>query len=236
MKRLAARLLATMRCDVRLQFRNGFYYAAAFVATLWIILLRQFPALDLSELLPGLVVANMLINTFYFIGGLVLLEKGEGTLQAQVVTPLRTSEYLAAKVLTLALLSLAEALLIVAFTYGLRFNILWFTVGIAAVATLFSLYGFAVVARYEEINTYLIPSMAYTSVLLLPLVDYFKLWQSPLFYLHPAQAPLLLVQAAFQPLAPWQIIYGVSYTTLWIGVFYIASQRAFDRHIVVRAG
>jgi fluoroquinolone transport system permease protein len=230
------RLFATMVCDIRLQFRNGFYYAAGFVALVMALLLNQVRLFDLALLLPIFVLGDIQVNTFYFVGGLVLLEKGEGTLAAQVVTPLRTGEYLAAKVGTLALLSLIESLIIVVAAYGSGFAVLPLVGGVVLLAVLYTLYGFVVVARYDSINSYLLPSVAYTAVLSLPLLDYFGLWQSWLFYLHPIQAPLLLLRAAFEPLAPWQLVYGVLYSAFWIGLMYLASRRAFDRFVIEREG
>ena len=83
------RLRAAMKADARLQQRNGFYAAAAFVAVCMIPLLRRVSPDGLILLLPPLVLLNMQVNTFYFMGGLVLLEKAEGSLQALTVTPLR---------------------------------------------------------------------------------------------------------------------------------------------------
>lgn len=230
------RLLTTMMCDIRLQFRNGFYYAAGFVAVVMALLLSQIRLVEIGFLLPIFVLGDILVNTFYFVGGLVLLEKGEGTLTAQVVTPLRKGEYLAAKATTLALLALIESLIIVIAAYGLGFAVLPLVAGVVLLAVLYVFYGFIVVARYDSINSYLLPSIAYTTVLSLPLIDYLGLWQSWLFYVHPIQAPLLLLRAAFQPLATWQLIYGVLYSALWIGLMYLASQRAFDRFVVGREG
>ena len=48
-----------------------------------------------------MIMGNLVIGTFYFMGGLVLLEKDEGSLEARVTTPLKPTEYLSAKVLTL---------------------------------------------------------------------------------------------------------------------------------------
>jgi fluoroquinolone transport system permease protein len=230
------RLFATLVCDIRLQFRNGFYYAAAFVTVVMALLLNQVRMFDLALLLPIFVLGDIQVNTFYFVGGLVLLEKGEGTLAAQVVTPLRTGEYLAAKVGTLSLLALIESLIIVTAAYGPGFAVLPLVAGVVLLAVLYVLYGFVVVARYDSINSYLMPSAVYTAVLSLPLVDYLGLWQSWLFYLHPIQAPLLLLRAAFKPVAAWQLVYGVLYGVLWIGLMYLASRRAFDRFVIEREG
>lgn len=191
------RLTATIACDVRLQVRNGFYYAAGFVAFFWVLALSRVPVENLGGFMPVFILANLLINTFYFIAGLVLLEKGEGTLMAQVVTPLRIWEYLASKVITLTGLSLLENLLIVGLGYGLNFNLLPLLIGMSLATTLYTLVGFVAVSRYDSINEYLFPSFLYTLVFIPPFLPYMGLGESWLFYLHPLQAPLLLTKAVF---------------------------------------
>ncbi len=228
------RLFASLRCDLRLQYRNGFYYAAAFVVGVWVLMVQRLPALDWGVLLPVVILNNLLISTFYFLGGLVLLEKGEGTLEAQVVTPLRTGEYLASKVITLTLLSLVENLILVGALVGREFRVLPLTAGTLLAGAIFCLLGFLAVARYDSINEYLLPSMLYTTVLLLPLFPYFGIGESPLVYLHPVQAPLVLLQGAFRPVPALEMVYGVLYAALWIGVLYLASRRAFLRFIITR--
>ena len=230
------RLMATIRMEFRLQFRNGFYYAAAFVAVLLVIALLQIPVQSRSLFLPLLIMQNLMINTFYFTGGLVLLEKGQGTLEAQVVTPLRTWEYLAAKVITLGILSLVESTVIVVLGFGLGFGFLTLAAGILIMAAFMTLYGFIIVARYDSINEYLLPSVLYLFVFSIPVLDYFQVFESWLFYLHPLQAPLLLLKAAFYPLQPWQTAYGLLYGALWVGLVYLLSSRSFYRFIVRKEG
>ena len=169
-------------------------------------------------------------------GGLVLLEKGEGTLEAQVVTPLRTGEYLASKGVSLTLLSLLETLVIVGLTIGLGFNVLILSVGVGLTAAFFMLAGFIVVARYDSINEYLLPSVLYTALLSLPLLPYVGVSESWLFYLHPLQPLLLLLQAAFRPVAAWQLIYGVVYSGLWLFLSYRFGQHTFYRFVISKEG
>lgn len=230
------RLLATARCDVALQLRHGFYYATAFVLIFCVALVSRLPSLNLNWLLPALVFGNLLLNTFYFIGGLILLEKGEGTLEAQVVTPLRYWEYLASKVGTLALLGLVENIVIVLLLVGLGFNLLPLAASLLLTAVLYCLAGIIVVVRYASINEYLMPSVLYTSLLSAPLLPYLAQWETWLLYLHPLQATLLLAQAAFQPVARWQAVYGVLYSGLWISLLTHFSRRAFRRFIIAGAG
>ncbi|HEX9653498.1 MAG TPA: ABC transporter permease [bacterium] len=230
------RLLATVRCDMRLQFRNGFYYAAAFVAVVVVFLLRWLPNSNFSSWLPALVFSNLLVNNFYFMGGLVLLEKEQGTLEAQIVTPLRVGEYLASKIITLSALSLVENFLIVVSSVGFAFQLLPFVFGIAATSVHYALCGFIVVVRYDSINEYLLPSVVYTSLLQLPLLHYFSLWSTPAFYLHPLQAPLILLKAAFIPLSGWALVYGWLYSAVWGVILYGFCGSVFYRFVIAKAG
>ena len=231
-----SRLLATMRCDVRLQLRNGFYLAAGFVALYWVVLLVWLQHEDLGWILPILVFNNLMINTFYFFSGLVLLEKREGTLEAQVVTPLRTGEYLASKLVTLTLLGVLENLVITFIAFGPGFRILPLILGMVLAALIYCLVGFAVVARYDSINEFLMPSIPVFAAFAIPMLPYFGFFDGWWHYLHPLWGPLLLLRSAFQPIPAWQTAYGLVYPLLWIAPILRWSRRAFYRFIVAREG
>lgn len=230
------RLTAAMRCDVRLQFRHGFYYAAAFVALVLIIILRQLPAETLPVFLPVFVMGNMTMNTFYFVAGLVLLEKDDGVLEGLVVTPLRRGEYVWSKLLTLAALTVLENMLIVTAVVSLTYNIALLMVGVLLLAFFYTLYGFILVARYDSINSFIFPSIFWTMLLSLPLLQYFGLVSTPLIYLHPAMAPLTLLRGAFQPIALWQVGYGILYSVVWIALLFQLAKGAFYRFIIMKQG
>jgi fluoroquinolone transport system permease protein len=229
-----SRLRATLLADATLQLRNGFYAATAFVGAVWAAILLQAPPFDWRWLLPPLAVGNLLLSTFYFMGALVLLEKDEGTLTALVVTPLRIGEYLLSKVATLTALALAETLLIVALATGGRFDLPPLLLGTALAAALYCLAGFVAVARYDSINTFLLPSGAYVALLWLPLPAYMAQWRHWSLYLHPLMAPMVLVEGAFRPLATWEALYGVGAAAVWLALFFVAGRRAFRRWLVAR--
>ena len=230
------RLAATVRLDLQLQVRNGFYYAVAFVLVCWFVVLTQLPSVDWGYVLPAFVLGNLVMVNFYFVAGLVLLEKREGTIEAQVVTPLAAWEYLVSKTVTLAALSLFEQVVIVWSAFGGGFAAGPLVCGTVLAAILYTLTGFVLVARYRSINEYLFPSVLFTVVLSLPMLHYFGLWDTRLLYLHPIRAPLALLTGAFGPIPVWEWIYGVLYSTVWAGLLLLASRRAFDRFIVAREG
>lgn len=231
-----SRLYSTFTHDIRLQYRNGFYYATLFVLGILALGALNMPALDLRWLLPVILFNSLLVNTFYFVAGLVLLEKAEGSLEALVITPLRRGEYLTSKVLTLTGLALLEGLVMTALFTGLGFAPLPLVAGLLFSSCLLILAGFISVARYTSINEYLLPSVFFAGLCGLPLFAYLAGWQHPLLYLHPMQASLLLLQGAFHPLTIPEWLYAIIYSLAWLALLYFVCLRAFDRHIIARYG
>lgn len=230
------RLAATLRCDVRLQARNGFYWALAFLLTILVTVVLQLPPLDWAPVLPPLILGNLAIATFFFMAGLVLLEKEEGTLQAQVVTPLRTEEYLGSKVATLTALSIGEHLVIAWVTVGTEVRPTALILGIVLASALYCLTGFLTVVRYDAINQMLFPAILWVTLFSLPILHYAGLWTTPLMFLHPFQAPLVILRGAVSPLTPGEWTYGVAYGSAWIIFTFVWSRRAFRRFVVAAAG
>lgn len=227
----AKRIASAFRWEVALQFRNGFYYAVGFIMAFWVLVYSQFSQLDLRAVLPGVLQGNLMVTTFYFMAGLVMLEKGEGSLEARVVTPLRSGEYLLVKVLALSLLVLAENLLLTGMFSAFRFALLPMMLGLLLSGAIYCLVGFLVVIRYDSINEFLMPSMPVTLLLMLPLFDFFGLVRSPLFYLHPLQAALTVMEGGFRSLTLLEWAYGLGYSTACVLALFVLSRRAFRRFV-----
>jgi fluoroquinolone transport system permease protein len=226
------RLLAVTRFDLRLQWRYGFYYAGVFVTLVWLALLWGLPASLQNTLVPLVIFVDLALVGFYFIAGTVLFEKGERTLAALTVTPLRFGEYLASKLITLTALAVIVSLVVALLIAPLRFDVLLLVLGVLFAALLSLLAGFLSVLPYTSISSYLMPSQLWLLPLALPLLAYLGWWDNPLLYLLPNYGSLLLLQGAFIGIAAWQVAYAVLYQAAWIGLLVWWSRRAFERHIL----
>ncbi len=230
------RLVTALRFDLRMQQRYGFFYAGLFSLLVWIVVLKALPMHWLPQAVPLVVFLDLAVIGFYFMAGMVLFEKDEGTLWALVVSPLTFREYLTAKLISLSLLALVISIVLIVVTYGLQFNFALAVVAVLTMSLISLLIGFMAVAPFSSLSTFLIPSQLYAVILYLPLVDYFGWWKSVLFYLCPTHGSLLLLQGAFQSMTIDSLIYSIGATTTWIVGLAVLAHRAFDRHIVARAG
>lgn len=233
-----SRLASALRLEARLQWRYRFILAALFTGALWLSVLLPIPEPGRHVAGPLVLFADIIIVGFFFMGGSVFFEKGERTLFALVVTPLRFWEYLTAKLGMLTALSMVIAVIVLLPAHGLSFNVGLVAVGVL-LATLFCLLAsFVTAAPFASITDWAMPSTMVLLVVSLPLIHYSGLWPSPVFYLLPTQGPLILFGAAFDTIAPawWELVYAVAYPLAWIVALCLVARRVFDTHIVAREG
>lgn len=115
---MSGTLGALLRHDLRLQWRNGIYVAYSFVIGFYVVVLLQFGAV-LPDWLVGLIIfTDPAVVGFFFLGALVMLERGEEVHAALAVTPLRAGQYLVSKVMTLTVMSVIAVVVLAAVLHG----------------------------------------------------------------------------------------------------------------------
>ena len=230
-----SRLAHTLALDVRLQWRNRLYYVGAGVALLMVYLLRAFFTHEqMAVALPAFLFFAVGGTVWFYLGGMVLLEKGEGTLDPLTVTPLRASEYLGSKFITLTALCCFESALVVVLAYGLDFHLPLALAGCVGMSLVMVGLGFAMAARCAGITEFLMPSMLAMIVLETPALHYFDLWAVPLWYAVPTMPPLLLLEAAFRPVPQGELVYGLLATPLMVAGGFAVAGAAYRRYIVAQ--
>ena len=153
--------VTALRWDIVLQARNGFYWASAFVVVLVGGLLLSVPEgvrADAAAWVPALLAVNLQITTFFFVAGLMLLERDEGTLTALAVSPFSPAAYLATRTITLTTLAAVETVAVVLIAFGTGGSWLLILSGTAALGVIYTGFGSGVGARYASVNEMLLPA------------------------------------------------------------------------------
>ncbi len=177
-----------------------------------------------------------------FVGALVLFEKSENVLQALVITPMNTDDYLLSKIISLTTLSVISAAIFMSLMIifnNTSFNIFYLALGIILTSVMLILLGFILVSRVNSINGYLLGmGLGFLILTFPPLLLLFGIYDSPVFYMWPTQASFILFDGVFHAasLETWEIAYGIGYQIFWIGLFYILAKKAFHKHIVLKGG
>ncbi len=227
-----SRLSATLRLDAQLQARNKVYLIVAVVVFMVAFALRAlFIPEQLLFFMPLVALSGVGATAFVLVGVLLMLERGEGTLDVVLVSPLRPAEYLASKLLTVTALALVEGTLIAGIGYGLDISVPWLLLAVLLRAGLVAAVGVALAVRCRSITDFLLPVAAFSLAFDLPVIWYLELWPSPLFYLWPTLPSLILAKAAFMPVAPLQLVYACAYGALAVGAAVFWASHAIDRFV-----
>ena len=230
-----SRLSSTLRLDSQLQARHRVYLIVLGATFGLALAIRAVVTPEQLEFfMPVLVMYGVSLTTVFLVGVLLLLERSEGTLDVVMVSPLRPSEYLASKLITLAGLALVESTIVAVVAYGLGWSFGWFVLAVVMRASMGVGVGVAVGVRYSSITRFLFPGILASLAFDLPTFWYFEIWPTSLFYLWPSMPPLLLAKNAFLPVAPLQLVYAFAYGTLVVGAALFWASRSIDRFVVRR--
>ncbi len=236
MKGSLLRLRAVCLTDLRLQLRHGFYAAYAVVTAIYAVALHQLARVAGTETLRA--VAATLIFTdpatlgAFFVGGLVLLEKQQGSLTAAFVTPLTLTEYFVSKAVGLTALATGSAL-VVALASGLPLRPIPLVLGVIATSVLFIMLGLAVVARVRTVNGYLLSTIPIAVIPMLPALRFLGL-ESPLLWLVPTRASIRLLEAGLGglPQIPVEMMYAAVVLPAACVAAAAWARRRFGRYIL----
>lgn len=240
-----SRFLSAMKIDVTLQVRGRLYTIGIVAGVIVAVAVSQLASPEqLFSIIPTLMLLVVGGSTLLYVAALILFEKDEGTLNAVIVSPLRTSEYLWSKIITLTALATLEsiimiggAMLIMRFSGELTLpNIPLLLAGIMAIGVIYTLVGIVLIVRFNKITDFLIPMSGVAVVLQLPFL-YFLGWvEHPLLLIIPTSAPTVLMQGAYVQLATWEWLYAIGYTAVLMIGLTIWTYRAFNTHIIMKVG
>ena len=225
-----------LKYDMLFQFRHGFYYAYLLVSVLYVILIRSLPSSVSPTVTTLLIFSDTSILGFFFIGGIVLLEKGQHTLECLFVTPFQMNHYFVSKIATLTAIAVCSSLLILICGHGFTTGLWQFLTGVVLSSIFFTLIGFTLSSRVEDVNHYLIQSFLYTIPFILPILGFLDIVNTPLYYLLPTQASLILLHAPFQPPTFGETVYAFATLVIWTGLAYLWARNWFYKYVILNIG
>ncbi len=195
------RFLSALLNDVRFQVKYGFYFLYAFFSAIYIALLLVCPQEYKKTAAAIIILSDPAMLGSFFIGGIWLLEKGEGLHRYWVISPLRTLEYILSKSVSLALISTIAANLIVAASLKHDVNYAMLTISTFVGSMVFTVIGLIVATYAQSVNQYMILVSPLEIIITTPpILAAFGIW-------HPALD-------VFPGMALWHIInYSIGKTS-----------------------
>jgi fluoroquinolone transport system permease protein len=233
------RLVSALRLELTLQNRQKFLHAGIFSGLIWLAVLLPMPHGLRPVAEPYVLVGDIAIIGFFFVGATVFFEKQERTIGAVISTPLRFWEYLAAKLTVLLAISLFVGLVVATVVHGFDYHLAPLVSGVILGTLLMLLVGFITSLPFASVTDWFLAATIPLTIMLVPPIIYYSgLWPNPVLYVIPTQGPLLLLGAAFDQVAlsPGQVIYAVLYPVVCLAGLCWAAKAMFGRYVIERSG
>ncbi len=227
------RIFNALHSDMRFQFKQGFYIVYVAIVVMYLIILHYLPENSIGIALPLIVYSDPSVLGMFFIGGIIMLEKGQGLLQVFTITPLRTAEYLISKILSLSIVSVLATTALTVFSAYNQVN--WLLVILATILTssIFTFCGIIISAGCRNVNQYLLKTIPYMLLFVLPCFSLIWFPSGSWFCVFPSVASLRLMQGAYTHGITWiESSLLIVYLTITCYIFFRWAVRVFESKIV----
>ncbi|MDF2520973.1 MAG: ABC-type transport system, multidrug-familypermease [Clostridia bacterium] len=200
--------------DIRFQFKYGFYFLYVLLTFVFIAVINAVPAAFKAKTAAVIIFTDPATLGIFFMGAIILLEKSQRVLNSLAVSPIKIWEYIAAKVVSLSIIST---------TVGFVLGVAAGAGGIASVAlgtflgsVLFTLLGIIIAAQTNSLNRFIITTVPAMLFLMVP--PFFELfgYDSNIFNLYPSNIVLRIIAGNAEN---WLL--EIPAVAMWIIFFYV---------------
>jgi len=229
-------LLTALRWDLVMQYRYGFWVAGLVVTLAWSVIFWPLSRAYLDLWLPVVLFADIAVVGLMFIAGVLFFERGQGAIDALVVTPMPTALWLLSKVISLTFLATAVASGLVVLLYGWRVPWGALLIAISLSAALNTLVGFLVAAKFNSVSNFLAFFGLVSIPISLPVLSYFGIFDHALFWIIPQQSSIVLLDQAFRSERTASFYVAIGVILIWIVIGFRLSVLVFHRYVGSRRG
>ncbi|MCP4162412.1 MAG: hypothetical protein GY760_20270, partial [Deltaproteobacteria bacterium] len=151
----AKMLIILTNYNIKLQFRQGFYYAWIFVTIFYICILYFLPP-NLKELaLPIIMLSEPSPFAMIFTGAIVLMERNEKMFENLFITPLPIKTYIYSKMISIAIPATFCTLLICSLNSKFSLKLLLLIPAVSLTTFFFVVFGLIISASAKDIISFI---------------------------------------------------------------------------------
>jgi len=231
---MTGRLPNALRLFLLAQWRCRFPHVYLGMALLTVLAFRlAIPEQYTQSLLPAFLLGEPGTLALTLVAAQAFLERGDRSVTALAVTPLRSGEYVFAMVLASALLATLAGLLIQGGVLGVDLRLVLLLPPLLLTATLAGFAGLGLSTRFSEFTGFLVGGLMPAMVLIeLPYLSYFELAPRLAFAWIPSDAALFGLANLARP-DPDRLQYAI-YAGLLLGYNAVAlrwARRSFQERV-----
>ena len=216
-----------LKYDITLQWRQGFWLIYFIVTFIYLVILFNIPTANRLYVSLLFIISDTSVLGIMFTGALILLEKQQNVLQSLFVSPLRLTDYLLSKTISLTCIALCMSVLLYVLPNGIDpyFFIVLFVV--LANSFIFTLIGLGVSIRVHTLNQY-IAMLVFSSIFIITPVVPFLIFDQPLSLLFfPMNAAIDLIMIGFTEVEIWRIFIDAGSLIIWMLLALMFAKKQF---------
>lgn len=185
------RWIKLMKGDLRFIKKYGILFLYLLFTILYLMLLSLFDGEIRKTVGIILIFTDPAAMGLFFMGAIILLEKSQRVHCSLAVAPIKISEYICAKVISIALLSTLVGMILGGYS---NLNIIEIGYAVFLSSTLFSFCGLIVATKSDSLNRFLLLTVPFELLLFLPAILYqFRTLDFMLWLLHPSVSAMHLM-------------------------------------------
>ncbi|MDD3335664.1 MAG: ABC transporter permease [Eubacteriales bacterium] len=216
--------------EMQLIWKYGIVLLYIVFTLLYLFVLELLPQSAKSIAAIILVFTDPAAMGLFFMGAILLLEKGQRVHWALAVTPIKANEYILAKIVPLLCVALvAGAIISIA---GNVANFSGCMLGIGIGSLLFSMASLWIATKTNSVNSFLIAVIPVEIGITLPaLLSLFNVLHSDWWLIHPGVAAIRLMSTKSS--GEWICLFSL---LVWCAFFFLCCLRAVKRYFATMGG
>lgn len=195
--------------DIKFQIKYGFYFIYAVLVVFYICLLYILKDSWREKAATVMIFSDPAAMGMFFMGAIVLLEKSQRVLNSIAVSPVKVSEYILSKVISIGSISAIVAL-VIAFAAEMG-NYLILTIATFFGSALFTFIGLIVSTKINSLNQFVIATIPFEIIGFLPPMAYLFGYGNDWLLLHPGTSLICMINGDFS-----HIVVNIVVLAVWL--------------------
>ncbi len=236
------RLKKLLLWDFYFQLKYKVIFVALFLMLVYLSIVYFIPKQSASFFLPLAFLTDFGVTSFLFVCAMVYFERGQGTLSALVVSPVKISEYILSKVITISTtISSIGIVLIVGSSIFKDINVNYFFGVLSSVltCTFFAFLGILFSTYFKNFTDVLLPMGAIFTFLFTPFLSFFNInslnFLNNLYFLFPTNSMLKVMEQIFKTNLNIFLILHIAYILLFNFILYKLCILKLNQNIINRS-
>ncbi len=237
------RLKKLLLWDFYFQLKYKVMFVAVFLMLVYLGIVFFIPKQSASFFLPLAFVTDFGVTSFLFVCAMIYFERGQGTLSALVVSPVKISEYVLSKAITISItISSIGLVLIVGSSVFKNIDVNYFFGILSALltCTFFAFLGILFSTYFKSFTDVLLPMGAIFTFLFIPFLSFFNIeslsFLNNIYFLFPTNSMLKIMEQIFEVNLNIFLILHIAYILFFNFILYKLCILKLNQNIINRSG